>query len=291
MELPAAIIRETVTRALAEDLGWGDITTDSIVPLTLPGSAIVLAKASGVLCGLRVMAEAFRQIDPSVEFEGLIEDGTALHAGMTVARVTGPAASLLKAERVSLNFIQRLSGIATLAARFVEAVQGTRAQIVDTRKTTPGLRALEKYAVRTGGAGNHRFNLSDGVLIKDNHLAALAGEGDPVVAAVARARARVPHTIRVEVEADTLDQVADAIRAGADIILLDNMDVPTMAEAVRRVAGRALTEASGGVNLATVRSIAETGVDLISVGALTHSAPSLDLSLDLTVGVPVAERG
>lgn len=280
---PAHAVRELVARALAEDLGWGDVTTDALVPADQPGTAVLLAKASGVLCGLDAFEETYRQVDPALRAERFLDDGAELRSGVEVARVVGSAASILKAERVSLNLVQRLSGVATQARRYVQAVAGTRAAIVDTRKTTPGLRALEKYAVRVGGARNHRMNLSDGVLIKDNHLAAVRNRGGCIADAVRQARAAAPHTVRIEVEVTSLAEVEEALPGGPDIILLDNLAPPVMAKAVRLVGGRALTEASGGITLETVRAVAEAGVDLISVGALTHSAPSLDLSLELTL--------
>ncbi len=280
---PPHVVREAVRLALAEDLGWGDVTTDALVPPDQPGRAVLVAKAPGVLCGLDAFAETFRQVDPGVCFDALLADGDHVEPGTEVARLAGSAASILKGERVALNFVQRLSGTATLTRRFADAVAGTRATIVDTRKTTPGLRALEKYAVRVGGGQNHRMNLSDGVLIKDNHLAAVRNRGGGVADAVRRARAAAPHTIRVEVEVTTLAQVDEALQGEPDIILLDNMPLAVLGEAVKRVDGRALTEASGGIRLETVRAVAEAGVDLISVGALTHSAPSLDLSLELTL--------
>jgi len=267
---------ELVRAALREDIGAGDVTTLLTVPVETQASGVFLAKATGVVCGLELAACAFRCVDPSVRFEPLVADGTAVEPGLLLARLSGPAQSLLTGERVALNFTQRLSGTASLTRRFVEAVAGTRARIVDTRKTTPGLRTLEKYAVRCGGGHNHRYGLGDGVLIKDNHLAA----GGGVAACVARARQHAPHPLKVEVECKTLAQVGEAVEAGADILLLDNMSLEQLREAAGLVAGRALTEASGGVNLGTVRAIAETGVDLISVGALTHSAPALDISLD-----------
>jgi nicotinate-nucleotide pyrophosphorylase (carboxylating) len=229
-----------------------------------------------------VASYVFKRVDPAISFKPRCDDGAALNANDLLADISGPARSLLAGERVALNLLQRLSGVATLTARYVEAVSGTNATIVDTRKTTPGLRVLEKAAVRHGGGQNHRFGLSDGVLIKDNHLAAIGGP-DRVTQAVRAARRHAPHTTRIEVEVTTLDQVEEAVAAGADIIMLDNMTVATMAQAVQLVAGRALLEASGGVRLETVRAIAETGVDLISVGALTHSAPALDISLNFTI--------
>jgi nicotinate-nucleotide pyrophosphorylase (carboxylating) len=238
-----------------------------------------------VLAGVGVLAETFRQVDPTVAVQALVADGQPIAPGDTIARVNGPAASILKGERVALNLLQRMCGVASLTRRYVEAVAGTQAVIVDTRKTTPGLRALEKYAVRVGGGQNHRTNLSDGVLIKDNHLAAVRNEGRDLAEAIRRARAAAPHTVRVEVEVTSLDEVDQAIAAGPDIILLDNMAPPLMAEAVRRVGGRALTEASGGIRLETVRAAAEAGVNLISVGALTHSVEALDISLELEVAL------
>jgi nicotinate-nucleotide pyrophosphorylase (carboxylating) len=240
----------------------------------------LLAKAAGVISGLDVAGEVFRRVDPAIIFTPLAADGDAVAAMTPIATVAGPARSLLTGERVALNMLQRLSGVATITARYVAAVRDTKARIVDTRKTTPGLRALEKAAVRHGGGHNHRFGLTDGVLIKDNHLAAVGG-ANRVACAVALARQGAPHTLRIEIEVTTLDELAQALAAGADIVLLDNMEVSALREAVTMTAGRALLEASGGVTLDTVADIAATGVDLISVGALTHSAPSLDISLDL----------
>ena len=284
LPLPQLELREIVTRALAEDVAWGDLTTDALVPPDLPAAGDLLVKADGVIAGLPVLALAFTTVDPRTEVEFLAADGDRVKVGQVVARVRGSARSLLTAERVALNFIQRLSAIATETARYVDAVAGLRATIVDTRKTTPGLRSLEKWAVRVGGGQNHRRNLSDGVLIKDNHLVAIAASGRTLVEAVAAARRNWPHTIRVEVEVDRLDQIDEALAAGADIILLDNMGPADLRAAVQQIAGRAVTEASGGVTLASVRAIAESGVDLISVGALTHSVRALDISLDLRLG-------
>ncbi|HEY3111032.1 MAG TPA: carboxylating nicotinate-nucleotide diphosphorylase [Chloroflexota bacterium] len=281
-------LAQVVRLALDEDLGEGDVTTDALVRPDLPGRAIVLAKQVGVLAGVAVLAETFREVDPAVVVQPLAADGQAIAPGDTIARIRGPAASILKGERVALNLLQRMCGIASLTRRYVEAVAGTQAVIVDTRKTTPGLRALEKYAVRVGGGQNHRTNLSDGVLIKDNHIAAVRSEGHGIAEAVRRARAAAPHTVRVEVEVTSLDEVDEAVAAGPDIILLDNMAPAIMAQAVRRIhsvdaggRGRALAEASGGIVLESVRAAAEAGVDLISVGALTHSVPALDISLEL----------
>ncbi|MBX6341097.1 MAG: carboxylating nicotinate-nucleotide diphosphorylase [Thermomicrobiaceae bacterium] len=272
--------RQLIRLALEEDVGGGDITTQATVPPETRAVGRFLAKAPGVLSGLAVAAAVFAEVDPAVAFRPLARDGDPLVPGAVFAEVAGPARSVLTAERVALNFLQRLSGVATLTARYVEAVRGTRARIIDTRKTTPGMRLLEKAAVRHGGGHNHRVGLSDGILIKDNHLAAIGGP-DRIARAVAAARAGAPHTLRVEVEVTSLDELDQALAAGADVVLLDNMSVEEMAEAVRRAAGRALLEASGGITLETVRAVAETGVDLISVGALTHSAPALDISLEL----------
>jgi nicotinate-nucleotide pyrophosphorylase (carboxylating) len=265
--------------ALAEDVGTGDITTLTTVPADAVARAVMRCKQDGVLAGIAIACRAFTLLDPHVVWEPHADDGENVRPGQPLATLTGPARSLLTAERVALNVLQRMSGTASATRRFVDAVHGTKARIVDTRKTTPGLRVLEKYAVRVGGGHNHRIGLYDAVLIKDNHLAA----GGGVLATVRRAREAAPHTMRVEVECKTLEQVDEAVEAGADIVLLDNMDLATLRDAVRRIGGRALTEASGGVRLETVRAIAETGVDLVSVGALTHSAPALDISLDFEV--------
>ena len=282
--IPRFELEDIVARALAEDVAWGDLTTEGLVPPELLARGEVLVKASGVLAGLMVLARVFAAVDPAVEVDFHSEDGARVSPGQVVARLRGSARGLLTGERVALNFLQRLSGIATETARYVEALAGLKATIIDTRKTTPGLRSLEKYAVRMGGGQNHRRNLSDGILVKDNHLVAVAGSGRSLVEAVAQARRRWPHTIKVEVEVDRLDQIEEALAAGADIILLDNMRPDELREAVRLIEGRALTEASGGVSLGSVREIAETGVDLISVGALTHSARALDISLEIAIG-------
>jgi nicotinate-nucleotide pyrophosphorylase (carboxylating) len=238
----------------------------------------IVAKSPGILAGILVAEEVFHQVSPALTVLCHLEDGEPVQPGQTLCTVTGSAQGILIGERVALNFLQRLSGIATKTARFVELAQGTKARIVDTRKTTPGLRALEKYAVRVGGGRNHRFGLYDAVLIKDNHIQASGS----ISQAVERALAQAPHTFSVTVECDTLQQVEEAIEAGADILLLDNMTPSQLAEAVELVAGQAMTEASGGITEETVREIALTGVDIISIGALTHSAPALDISLDLT---------
>ena len=262
-------IKSAVDRALAEDVGSGDVTTLATIPETATATALLRARQPLVLAGLALAEEAFRTLDPAVQFERPARDGDHLPAGATALIIRGNARALLTAERVALNFVQRLSGIATLTARYVKEISGTGARVLDTRKTTPGLRALEKFAVRCGGGQNHRFGLHDMVLIKDNHLAALRGaQPNPVAAAIQRARAQYPK-LKVEAEADTLEQALQAAEAGADFILLDNMPPALLREAVSRIAGRSKTEASGGVRLETIRTIAETGVDFISVGALT----------------------
>lgn len=264
-----------IENALLEDIHTGDITTLAVVPERRPARARLIAKESMVLAGINVAARVFTFLDASTGFRQLHGDGARLAAGDLIAELDGDSAMLLQGERVALNLLQRMSGTATLTSRFVDAVAGTRARIVDTRKTTPGLRVLEKYAVRVGGGINHRTGLYDGVLIKENHIAAAGG----ITQAVTRARAYIPHTMKIEVETETLAEVAEAIDAGAEIIMLDNMDLATMTEAVQLIGGRSLVEASGGVNLETVRGIAETGVDIISVGALTHSARAMDISM------------
>jgi nicotinate-nucleotide pyrophosphorylase (carboxylating) len=264
-----------IENALMEDIHTGDITTLAVVPERRPARARLIAKESMVLAGVNVAARVFTFLDASTGFRPLHGDGARLAAGDLIAELDGDSAMLLQGERVALNLLQRMSGTATLTSRFVDAVAGTRARIVDTRKTTPGLRVLEKYAVRVGGGINHRTGLYDGVLIKENHIAAAGG----ITQAVTRARAYIPHTMKIEVETETLAEVAEAVDAGAEIIMLDNMDLATMTEAVQLIGGRSLVEASGGVNLETVRGIAETGVDIISVGALTHSARAMDISM------------
>ena len=266
--------------ALAEDIGGGDITSMLTVAAGRRAHGTLLAKAAGVISGLEVAGEVFRRVDPTIIFTPLVADGDAVAQMTPIATIEGPARSLLAGERVALNLLQRLSGVATLTACYVDAVRETKARIVDTRKTTPGLRALEKAAVRHGGGHNHRFGLTDGVLIKDNHVAAVGG-ADRVTRAVSLARQGAPHTLRIEIEVTTLDELTQALEAGADVVLLDNMEIADLRKAVALTDGRALLEASGGVTLESVAGIAATGVDLISVGALTHSAPALDDSLDL----------
>lgn len=266
-----------VRAALDEDHASNDITTLATIIPTRRARAALVAREPGALCGVPLALAAFVQCDDKVEIRVDTEDGQRVESGATVLFLTGRARGLLAAERTALNFLQRLSGVATMTARYVDAVRGTRARIVDTRKTTPGWRRLEKYAVRCGGGTNHRESLADAVLVKDNHLAALDGD---VALAVRRARELTPPGTFVQIECDHLDQVHAAVAAGADAVLLDNMSLAMMRDAVALAAGRALTEASGGVKLETVRAIAETGVDRISVGALTHSAPSMNLALD-----------
>ena len=268
-------IDRIIQTALQEDIGLGDVTTLATVAPGTPGRAQLVAKEDFVLAGLDVTARVFRLVGDGVAFEKIVEDGRAVDRGQVLAWIKGDAALLLQGERVALNLLQRMSGIATLTAQYVRAVEGTRATLVDTRKTTPGLRVLEKYAVRMGGGRNHRTSLYDGILIKENHIVAAGG----IAVAIERARNRAPHTLRIEIETQNLAEVAEALEAGADIILLDNMDIPMLEDAVRLIDGRALSEASGGVNLDTVRGIAETGVDFISVGALTHSYRSADISM------------
>ena len=265
-----------IDAALREDMPEGDITSESVIPAGALSEAVFLAKEDGVLAGLPVARRVFEKIDPSVEFVERIKDGAAFKKTDILARLKGPTVALLKGERTALNFLQQLSGIATVTRRFVDAVQGTKVKILDTRKTTPGLRLLEKYAVKMGGGTNHRLSLSDMVLIKDNHLRHVGS----VAEAIRRARAAAKPGIRIEVEAAELAQVRDALAAGADMIMLDNMLIETMREAVTIAAGRVPLEASGTVSLERVRAVAETGVDFISVGALTHSARAVDISLE-----------
>ena len=276
-------IHQVVKLALAEDIGGGDVTTLATVPETTPARAVMNAREPLVVCGLDFAEAAFLELCPEAAISSSAKDGQHVQAGNSLMEISGPARTLLSAERVALNFIQRLSGIASLTAQYVAAVRGTRARILDTRKTTPGWRRFEKYAVTCGGGRNHRFGLHDMVLIKDNHLAALKGASpNPIAAAVERARAQYPQ-LKIEVEADTLNQVEQALAAGADLILLDNMNLVQLRLAVQKSKGHAQTEASGGVTLASVRAIADTGVDFISVGALTHSARGMDIGLDFDV--------
>ncbi|MFA5901319.1 MAG: carboxylating nicotinate-nucleotide diphosphorylase [Hyphomicrobium sp.] len=288
LRLPDSVVERAVAESLAEDLGLGgDITTDATVPAGTRASAAIAARKSGTIAGMQLAKVAFKTLDPFADFEIVVGDGGKVEAGGIIARVSGDARALLTAERTALNFLGHLSGIATLTARYVDAVTGTKAHVIDTRKTTPGLRALEKFAVRCGGGVNHRFGLFDAILIKDNHIVAAGGIGP----ALERARAHAGHMVKVEIEVTNLDELDDALQLDPDAVLLDNMSVSALKDAVAEVAGRVITEASGGVTLDTVRAIAETGVDLISVGALTHSAPVLDIGLDFVepLGKSVAD--
>lgn len=270
-------LRKIILAALAEDMPYGDITTDMLINPALQTKAYLLAREEGVIAGMDVAAAVFRAIDDNIVMTYAVHDGQSVKQDDVIAEISGSSASVLKGERTALNFLQRLSGIATITGRYCRETAGLPVRIADTRKTTPGLRMLEKYAVRVGGGSNHRFSLSDGILIKDNHIKAAGG----VASAVSEARRKAPHTLKIEVETETLEQVLEALDGGADIIMLDNMDVETMKKAVVLVNGRAMTEASGRVRIENVKEIAMTGVDIISVGALTHSAKSLDISLEI----------
>lgn len=269
-----------IDRALEEDSISADVTTNALIPTHLEARAFLVPKEPGILAGLEVAAAAFRRVDPNLVFTQQLLDGERVEGGEIVATVAGSMASILTAERTALNFLQRMSGIATLTDQYVNAVDGTTASITDTRKTVPGLRLLDKYAVSIGGGRNHRMSLADGVLIKDNHLAALAGEGVSLAQAIRRARARAPHTVKIEVEVESIEAALAAVNAGADIVMLDNMSPEEMRSAVDQIAAECTVEASGGITLANVADVAKSGVDIISVGALTHSPPAMDISLD-----------
>jgi nicotinate-nucleotide pyrophosphorylase (carboxylating) len=273
--LDLTIVDDIIFRALKEDMPMGDITTDSTVDINEVCSANLIAKEKGVIAGLDVFERVFAILDPDIYIERYVEDGDVVNPGTKIMHISGNARAMLKAERTALNLVQRMSGIATATRAFADALKNTALKIVDTRKTVPGLRYLDKYAVRVGGGTNHRFSLSDGVLIKDNHIKAAGG----IKAAVKKARAVVPHTIRIEVETETIEQVKEALEAGADIIMLDNMQPEIMKEAVKLINGKALTEASGNITIDKVSIIADTGVDLISSGSLTHSVRAMDISL------------
>lgn len=271
---------ELIRMALAEDEAAYD-PTSSLLPDGLASEALMTPKADGVLAGVDVALAVFRELDPFIETERLVADGSPVERGMHVAAIRGRMSSILRAERVALNFAQRMSGVATAVREYVRAVDGLPAQVIDTRKTLPGWRLLDKYAVRMGGGHNHRMSTGDGILIKDNHIAAMATRGETMTSLIQRAKREAAHTIRIEVECDTLDQVREAVEAGADIVLFDNMTPDQMREGVGICKGRALTEASGGITLANVRAVAETGVDLLSTGSVTHSAQALDISLEM----------
>ncbi|RRJ87603.1 carboxylating nicotinate-nucleotide diphosphorylase [Gulosibacter macacae] len=283
--LQLAVIHRAVQAALDEDAPWGDLTAEVFIPATTQATAELVAREPGVFSGGAVFTAAFELTDPRIQVNLAVDDGAAFKAGAVLATVSGPARGILTAERVALNFTQRMSGIATLTATYVAEVAHTNARIVDTRKTTPGLRAFERHAVRSGGGHNHRRSLSDSAMAKDNHLAVLAAAGLDTTAAIAQARTAMPHTAHLEVEVDRRDQIEAVLAGGVDSIMLDNFALDELRLAVEQIAGRATIEASGGVNLDTVRAIAETGVDIISVGALTHSARALDLGLDVRIRV------
>lgn len=268
-------VDRVITLSLEEDMPFGDITSENTIPEDSWSQARLIAKEAGVLAGMPVMERTFALLDPAIQVSAQVPDGTFVEKGTVIAEIEGPTVAVLKGERTALNLLQRLSGVATRTRTFVELVKDYPVNIVDTRKTTPGLRYLEKYAVRVGGGQNHRFSLSDGVLIKDNHIAAAGG----VQAAVAAVRGKIPHTIKIEVETETLEMVDEALAAGADIIMLDNMDNETMRTAVERIEGQALVEASGDMNEERIVGVAKTGVDIISIGKITHSVKALDISL------------
>jgi nicotinate-nucleotide pyrophosphorylase (carboxylating) len=275
---PRFLYNQQISAALAEDLEHGDITTDSIVPPEVLGSAVIVAKESAVVAGTFVAQEVFRQMDPDIQFKEIMEEGSEVSRGDVAIGLNGKLAAILQAERVALNFLQRMCGIATLTRRFVQELSGLPCRLVDTRKTTPGIRLLQKYAVRVGGGHNHRYGLSDGILIKDNHITACGS----IKESITRARAKAPHTLLLEIEVSGIEELEEAIEAGADVVLLDNMDAARLRKAVslaRRLKPRIILEASGGIRLENVREIGETGVDIISVGLLTHSAKASDLSL------------
>ncbi|MFP7366023.1 carboxylating nicotinate-nucleotide diphosphorylase [Corynebacterium callunae] len=276
-----AHITALVSAALAEDAPWGDITSENLVPASAGLSAQLVAREPGVFSGVDLLRTAFELVDPSLEVELYTEDGARFAAGETLAAIHGSARAILRAERIALNFVQRTSAIATTTSRYVDAIAGTKARIVDTRKTTPGLRLIERQAVRNGGGFNHRTTLSDAVMVKDNHLASLLAAGIGVTEALIQLRQKLPHTTHIEVEVDRLDQIDAVLEAGVDTIMLDNFSLADLEKGVAHIGGRALVEASGGVNLDTVAAIAATGVDIISVGALTHSIKALDLGLDV----------
>ncbi|MBI4288856.1 MAG: carboxylating nicotinate-nucleotide diphosphorylase [Chloroflexi bacterium] len=281
MDIPAIELDRIVDAALAEDLGWGDITTDAFVPPHVKGKGSFLVKARGVLAGMEVAQRVFHRVDRSLVLKITVPDGSRVDRGMVVGAIEGPLNSILKGERTALNFLQRMSGIATGTAQLIDAVSGLPTKIMDTRKTVPGLRFLDKYAVRIGGGKNHRFHLGDGILVKDNHWEALKVSGETLAQAIQRVKARASIFLRVEVEVKNMEEALESVAAGADILLLDNMTPEEMRRVVQEVKGKVLTEASGSVNLQNVRAVAESGVDFISSGALTHSVKTLDISLEV----------
>ena len=281
LQLPEEQVDHIISLALAEDIGHGDVTSEILIPSQLQGKASILAKAEGVVAGGEVAKKVFLRVDPSLRVKVLIKDGAKVKSGDIVATITGRVASILKAERVALNFLQRLSGIASQTAQYIAKTGGLDVKITDTRKTTPGLRLLEKYAVRMGGGQNHRFHLGDGILIKDNHLVALRALGMSLKDIVAKAKQNAPQDMKVEVEVNTTQEALDAVEAGADIIMLDNMSPDEMRHVASLIPSQVKIEASGGITLANVQAAAKTGVNLISIGALTHSSKALDISLEL----------
>ena len=271
------LIDKIIEQALLEDIGTGDITTESIIPSNLKAKGIIKTSEEGIVAGLDIIYLVFKKLDPEICFQSKIKDGNKILPGEILAEITGPARTILKGERVALNFLQRMSGIATITSKFCQKAKDLPVRIVDTRKTTPGLRILEKYAVRMGGGHNHRFGLYDAVLIKDNHIAVAGG----IKSAVNSVQKQISHTVKIEVEVENLSQLQEALKVQVDIIMLDNMDLETMKEAVKMVKGKTLIEASGGITLEKVRKIAQTGVDLISIGALTHSVKALDINMEI----------
>jgi nicotinate-nucleotide pyrophosphorylase (carboxylating) len=274
-------IETIIDIALGEDTGQSDVTSEALISPDLTGKATLLVKEKGVLAGIEIARRVFERVDPTIKFEILIKDGTAIKPGDVAAAISGSVSGILKAERTALNFLQRLSGIATLTAQYVAEVKGTEAKIYDTRKTTPGMRLLEKYAVRMGGGTNHRMSLGDAVLVKDNHIAALRAQGMNLKEIISKARQNAPAGMTIEIEVTSVNEAKEAVKAGADIIMLDNMKTEDMSKVVKSVAGRAKLEASGKITLANVRKTAQTGVDIISIGALTHSYKALDISLEM----------
>ena len=280
MSILSNSVKRLVGRAISEDVSHDDVTTQSLIPGTSNCNCKIIVKDNGVLAGIGIAIEVFKQIDPDIRSEILVYDGAEINPGDVVANLQGRTESILKGERVALNFLQHASGIASETSKYVKAIRGSNARIVDTRKTTPGLREIEKYSVRVGGGYSHRFNLSDGILIKDNHIAALKKLNYTIENIISKARENAPHTLRIEIEVETIQEARDALNGKADIILLDNMSVEDMRKVVNLVDGNCLLEASGGITIETVKQVAETGVDLISIGSITHSVKSLDISLD-----------